>query len=114
LNEDTLQFEPRGHEEVFSHQVDSLSEEQPTRMMRGEPRFQANSNDFRLEVPEFEAKLDPEEFHGWLHTVKRVFQYKDLPDDKKVRLVALRLRKYTSMWWTNLCAKRLREKKSKI
>jgi len=28
--------------------------------------------------------------------------------------VALRLRKYASLWWANLCAKRVREKKAKI
>jgi len=28
--------------------------------------------------------------------------------------VALRLRKYASLWWTNLCAKRVRKRKSKI
>ena len=97
LNEDTLQFEPRGREQVFSHEVESLSEEEPTIMVRGEPWFQANSNDFRVEVPEFEVKLDPEEFLDWLHSVERVFEYKDVPGDKKVKLVALRLKKYASM-----------------
>jgi len=83
-------------------------------MARGEPRFQANTDDLRVKVPEFEGKLDPEEFHDWLHTVEKVFDYKDIHDDKKVKLVALRLRKYASLWWTNLNAKRLRERKSKI
>jgi len=63
-------------------------------MARGEPRFHANNNDFRVEVPEFEGKLDPKEFLDWLHTVERIFEYKDIPNDKKVKLVALRLRKY--------------------
>jgi len=99
---------------VFSHEVESSSEDEPIRMARGEPRFQANNNDFRVEVPEFEGKLDPEEFLDWLHTVERVFKYKDIPDDKKVKLVALRLRKYASLWWMNLNAKRLRERKTKI
>jgi len=67
-----------------------------------------------VEVPEFKGKLDPEEFLNWLRTIERVFEYKDVPDDKKVKLVALRLRKYASIWRTNLCAKRLRERKSKI
>ena len=31
-----------------------------------------------------------------------------------MKLVALRLRKYASIWWTNLNAKRTRERKSKI
>jgi len=29
-------------------------------------------------------------------------------------LVVLRLRKYASLWWTNLCAKRVSERKTKI
>jgi len=45
-----------------------------------------------VEVYEFEGKLDPEEFLDWLHTIERVFEYKDVPEDKKVKLVALRLR----------------------
>ena len=84
LNEDTLQSEPRRCEQVFNYEIDSSSEEEQTRMIRGEPRFQANTNDFKVEVPEFEGKLDPEEFLDWLHTVERVFEYKDVSDDKKV------------------------------
>jgi len=49
-----------------------------------------------------------------LHTIERVFEYKDIPDDRKVKLVALRLRKYASLWWANLNAKRLRERKARI
>jgi len=33
---------------------------------------------------------------------------------KKVKLVALRLRKCASLWWTNFCAKRAKKRKSKI
>jgi len=58
--------------------------------------------------------LDPDELLEWTHTVERVCEYKDVPDDKKVKLVALRLRKYASLWWTNVYAKRVRNKKSKI
>ena len=61
LNEDTLQSEPRACEQVYSHDVDSSSEEEMPRMARGEQRFLANTNDFRVEVPEFEGRLDPEE-----------------------------------------------------
>jgi len=46
-------------------------------MARREPRFQANNNDFGVEVPKFEGKLDPKEFLDWLHIVERVFEYKD-------------------------------------
>ena len=50
-----------------------------------------NSNDFKVEIPEFEGKLNPDEFLEWLHIIKRIFYYKDIPDEKKVKLVALRL-----------------------
>jgi len=84
----------------------------PVRARR--PTFNVNSDNFRVDIPEFEGKLDPEEFLGWLSTVERVFEYKDVPEDKKVKLVALKLRKYASLWWTNLCAKRIRNRKEKI
>jgi len=58
--------------------------------------------------------LDPDDFLEWLQTVERIFEYKEVPEDKKVKLVALKLRKYTSLWWTNLLAKRVRQGKVKI
>jgi len=112
--EEPVQSEPRRQEQAFSHTLDSSSEDEPVRMFRKDPRMQVNSNDFRVEIPECEDKLGLEEFLCWLHTVERVFKYKDVPKDKKVKLVALRLRKHASLWWTNICAKRVRERKSKI
>ena len=47
--------------------------------------------DFKVEISEFEGRLDPDEFLGWLQTVERVFEYKDVPEDKKVKLAALKL-----------------------
>jgi len=35
-------------------------------MTGAEPRMQANTNNFKVDVPEFEGKLDPEEFIDWL------------------------------------------------
>jgi len=46
--------------------------------------------------------------------MERVYEYKDIPKDKKVKLIALRLHKYASLWWTNLYAKRVREREYKI
>jgi len=60
-------------------------------MTRPNLRIQASTNDFKVKVPEFQGKLDPKEFLDWLHTVEKIFEYKDIPKDKKVKLVALRL-----------------------
>ena len=113
-NAEPLQSESKRQEQVFSHTLDSSSKDEPLRMTRQDSQNQASANDFKVEIPEFEGKLDPEDFLDWLHTIERVFEYKDIPKDKKVKLIALRLRKYASLWWTNLCAKRVRERKSKI
>jgi len=32
--------------------------------------MQANINDFKVEIPEYQGKLDPEGFLDWLHTVE--------------------------------------------
>jgi len=114
MNEELVYSDPRRQEQVFIHTLDSSNDEEPLTMPRPEPRMQFNSNDFRVDIPEYEGKLDREEFLDWLHTVERVFEYKDVPEDRKVKLVALRLRKYASLCWTNLCTKRVRERKAKI
>ena len=46
--------------------------------------------------------------------MERVFDYKQTPDNKKVKIVALKLRKYASTWWASVCAKRARQDKDKI
>ena len=98
MNEEPVYSNPREQEQVFSHTLDSSSDEEPLRRPWPEPRMQANSNDFRVEITAYVGKLDPEEFLDRLHTVERVFEYKDVSEDKKVKFMALRLRKYASLW----------------
>ena len=46
--------------------------------------------------------------------VERVFEFKDISEEKKVKLVALKLRKYASIWWSNVMTKRVRKGKGKM
>ena len=46
--------------------------------------------------------------------IERAFEYKDVPQDNKVKLVALKLRKYASLWWENVVKKRPKTGKPKI
>nr|GEV62317.1 hypothetical protein [Tanacetum cinerariifolium] len=71
-------------------------------------------NDIKVDIPEYDGKLDPDEFVEWLRTVERVFDYKQTTEDNKVNIVALKLRKYASTWWSNTCLKRERAGKEKI
>nr|GEV46030.1 hypothetical protein CTI12_AA531400 [Tanacetum cinerariifolium] len=45
-------------------------------------------NDIKVDIPEYDGKLDPDEFVEWLRTVERVFDYKQTTEDNKVKIVA--------------------------
>ena len=107
--EQDTQFMPEGGE---SHPNGSSSEEDEGRRPF-RPRRE-NNLDYKVDIPQFEGQLDPDLFLDWLRTVKRVFDYKDIPNEKKVKLVTLKLRKYASIWWANIVAKRARKGKAKI
>jgi len=102
------------HEEEASNALSFSEEDVPFERTRRRTRPTFNSNEFKVEIPKIEGKLDPDEFTEWLQTVEHIFEFKEIPEDKKVKIVALRLRKYASLWWTNLNTKRTSERKSKI
>ena len=93
---------------------DSSEDEFEQRSRRHQRPRERGYGDFKVDIPEFEGQLDPDIFLDWLQTVERVFEYKDIPEGKKVKLVALKLRKYASIWWSNVVSKRVRKGKSKI
>ncbi|KAJ9540932.1 hypothetical protein OSB04_027438 [Centaurea solstitialis] len=68
----------------------------------------------RVEIPEFEGRVQPDEFIEWIHTVERVFDLRDIPDNLKVKLVATKLRKHASLWWEHVRKKRLQDGKQKV
>ena len=100
--------------EVKRQHCEFEDEAKPRRLPRRKWHPIPNSNDFRVDILEFKGKLDSNEFLEWLHIVEHIFEYKVVPEDIKVKLVALRLRKYASLWWTNLCCKGTRDYKDKI
>lgn len=53
--------------------------------------------DFWVDILEFEGKLQPDDFLDWIQIVERVFDFKEVPEDHKVKLVALKLRKYAGL-----------------
>ncbi|GJY64922.1 transposon ty3-I gag-pol polyprotein [Tanacetum coccineum] len=70
-------------------------------------------SEIKVDIPEYDGKLDLNEFVEWLRTVELVFDYKQT-EDNKVKIVALKLRKYASTWWSNVYLKRERRGKEKI
>jgi hypothetical protein len=73
----------------------------------GRQREPVNSDPLRnmgikIEIPEFDGRAMPDEFIDWLSTVERIFDLRDISDSNKVKLVAIKLRKYASLWWDHI------------
>ena len=45
---------------------------------------------FKIEFPEFSCSLNAEDFVDWINQVERIFEYHEIPDHKKVKLVAIK------------------------
>ena len=72
---------------------------------------QADTSDFRLKVdiPTFNGNLNIEDLLDWLAEVDHFFAYMEVPEDRRVRLVACRLKGGASAWWERLQNRRYRE-----
>ena len=57
---------------------------------RNKPRLDYN---FKGEIPKFHGSFKLEDFVDWLNTVERVFDYYEVMDEKKVKLVAICLKR---------------------
>ncbi|KAJ9542127.1 hypothetical protein OSB04_028633 [Centaurea solstitialis] len=104
----------RHNDEDFGNKIGS--EDEPStvsaRHLDRRPRESDRSweNGMRIDVPEFDGEsLNPEGFIDWLATVEEV-----VPEDKRVALIATRLRGRASAWWQQLKQTRSRLGKSKI
>ena len=68
----------------------------------------------RTEILKCYGSLQPEEFLDWLATVEEIINFKVVPEDKRVPLIAIRLRGRATAWWQQLKLTRNRLGKSKI
>ena len=79
---------------------------------RGQPRA---VEEFKVnELPEFGGGTDPEKYLEWERKIDRMFEFKDLEDEKRCKYAILRLSGGASLWFEGLKAKRTREGKEKI
>ncbi|KEH22650.1 Gag-Pol polyprotein/retrotransposon, putative [Medicago truncatula] len=86
------------------------SSSRSSRLHQCQPRMKH----IKVDIPDFEGELQPNEFVDWLQAIERVFEYKEIPEEHKVKIVALKLKKHALIWWENLKRRRKREGKSKI
>ena len=53
----------------------------------------------KVDIPHFTGEEQLEEVLDWLNEVERVFEFLNLLENKKVKLVAIKLKGYASSWW---------------
>ena len=46
----------------------------------------------RMEIPEFKSGMQAEEFLNWLSNVEEILEFKEVPENRRIQLVATRLR----------------------
>ena len=82
----------------------------------GNERVERAERDYRgkADLPSFNGLLRIEEFLDWLAEVERYFDYMEVPDDKKVKLIAYKFKSGASAWWENLQVSRTRQNKTPI
>jgi hypothetical protein len=68
----------------------------------------------KVDIPEFHGELQAEEFLDWINAVEMVFEFKKIPEEYQVPLVATRFRNRASAWWQQLRTTRQRLGKPKI
>ncbi|KAM1208007.1 hypothetical protein ACFX2J_013719 [Malus domestica] len=72
-----------------------------------------DGNPFHLRALDEESSEEGRNRHGD-QLNDRVFDYKEVPDHRKVKIVAIKLTMYASAWWEQLTIRRERIGKSKI
>ncbi|GKB20420.1 putative nucleotidyltransferase, ribonuclease H, partial [Tanacetum coccineum] len=69
----------------------------------------------RINIPEFDGNtLNPEGFIDWLVAIEVVFEFKEVPENKRVSLIATKLRGRASNWWQELKLTRERVRKPRV
>jgi hypothetical protein len=66
-------------------------------------RTQRNSTvqralDLKANILMYEGRIQPNEFIDWLNTVEHVFDYQNILNEEKVKIIAIKLKKHTSIW----------------
>ncbi|KAF7147941.1 hypothetical protein RHSIM_Rhsim03G0243100 [Rhododendron simsii] len=53
----------------------------------------------KMEVPDFEGKVNSTLFHDWLASIEEYFDWYDMADDRRVRFAKMKLVGLAKIWW---------------
>ena len=68
----------------------------------------------KVDIPHFTGEEQAEEVLDWLNEVERVIKFLNLPENKRVKPVAIKLKGYASSWWQQVQMTRVQSEKEKI
>ena len=71
-------------------------------------------SNFWIDLPKFHGSLSLEDFVDYLSTVERVFEYYEVLEVKKTKLVGIKLRGRALAWWEQVQVHRLRRGKPTV
>ncbi|GKB02931.1 putative reverse transcriptase domain-containing protein [Tanacetum coccineum] len=115
-NDDLVGSEGEESENLFFESGGSSSDEesdQPRRDQRDDNRRWESG--MRVNILEFNGNtFNPERFIDWLVAVEEVFEFKEVPENKRDSLIATKLRGRASAWWKQLKMTRERVGKPRI
>ncbi|CAL8159588.1 unnamed protein product [Prunus armeniaca] len=109
----TLMVRQQQEEDDYEHETNPFSEDNRMEEIRhnnnyGTRRWEVG---LRIDIPEFHGSLQLEDFLDWLNSVEEVLEFKDVPENIKVSLIATRFRGRASAWWQQFKATHLRQGK---
>jgi len=70
--------------------------------------------DLRIEAPEFDGHLKPEDYLEWVQAMEKIIEIKGYSREKAFRLAVLKLKQYVSLWYEKLKRARALEGKPKV
>ena len=78
--------------------------------------YERDNGYFKLkaDIPFFSGNLNIEDFIDWIAEIDKFFDYVEVSEEKRVKLVACKLKGGASTWWERLPNKRLREGKQPV
>ena len=63
----------------------------------------------KIEVLEFDGNMQGDVFLDWLYTIESIFDFKEYSEERKVKLVDIKVKSCASLWWEYLKRERSRE-----
>ncbi|ESQ37159.1 hypothetical protein EUTSA_v10003071mg, partial [Eutrema salsugineum] len=80
----------------------------------GDGRDNKWESGFRVDILEFHGGIRGDELLDWIVSVEEVLEFKEVPDNRRVPLVAMRFRGHAASWWKQLKSTRTRTGKEPI